>query len=87
MISKNAVLLHFGVNSLSAIKDEDLIGLAEEGRLGECTMWAAAKGWAFSNKKSLADHIRKAIEMGKDLRVSFIEGELYEEDQVIIEFV
>ena len=87
MISKNVVLSRFGVDSLSAIKDEDLIEFAEMGELGEYTMWAAVRCWMFHSKKSLADHIRKAIEIGKDLRVSFIEGELYEEDQVIIEFV
>jgi len=86
-MKKNDFLSHFGVETLSAIKDEDLIELAEEGKLGIHTMWAAVKSWAFPNKKVLADHIRKAIEMEKELRVSFLEGELYSEDQVTIEFV
>ena len=87
IMKKNDILSHFGVESLSAIKDEDLIEFAEEGKLGEYTMWSAVGSWMFPNKKALADHIRKAIEMEKELRTSFIDGEWYCKDQVIIEFV
>ena len=85
-MKKIDILSHFGVESLSAIKDEDLIELAEEGKLGEYTMWSAVGSWMFPNKKALADHIRKAIEMEKELRTSFIDGELHGKDQVIIKF-
>lgn len=87
MIKKNEILTRFGVDSLSSIKDEDLIKMAEMGEFGQNTKWSAVKSWAFPNKKVLADHIRKAIETGKELRVLVTEGELYSEDQVIVEYV
>ena len=84
MIKKNEILKKFKVDSLSEIKDKDLISLAEEGELGSDTMYSAAKKWAFPNIHALAEFIREAINMEKELRVVITEGEFFSEDEIDI---
>lgn len=87
MIKKNDILKRFKVERLSLIKDADLIRLAKNGELGRDTMWSALKIWAFPSEAKFVEHLRTAIESGKELRVTFSEGEHLSENKVIVEYV
>lgn len=86
-MKKKDVLDYCNVSSLKEIDDEKLLQLAEEGNLGRETKWSALKVWAFKSKSDCAEHIRKALDLGKELRVVIIEGELQSKDQIEIEYV
>lgn len=86
-MKKKDVLDYYSVSSLKEIDDEKLLKLAKEGNLGRETKWAALKVWAFKSKSDCAEHIRKALELGKELRVGIMEGEHMSEDRTEIEYV
>jgi len=73
-INKSDILNMFGVASLSDVRDEDLIKLAEDGKLGHQTRYAATTSRAFSDTHALVDKIREAVENGKELCVVYFEG-------------
>lgn len=85
-MEKKSVLKHFGVSSLSSIKDEEIIDFAKSGKLGELTMWSAIRGWTFSDSHELAECIRKAVSQEKELVVTFLDGEGVSEDRVEISY-
>mgnify|MGYP006873071587 CR=1 FL=1 len=86
-MKKKDVLDYCNVSSLKEIDDEKLLTLAEDGLLGRETKWAALRVWAFESKRDCAEHIRKALDLGKELRVSISEGEYMSKDQITIEYV
>lgn len=68
MVSKEEIFEIYGVESLSEISDNELILFALSEKLGSGTMWTACNPWMFRDEHDLANHIRKAIELGKELR-------------------
>ena len=86
MKKKEGLLKVYNVDSLSAIADDEILMLAQLGELGLITQSASCKVWAFKSEHELAEHIRKALELGKELSVSFGWGEFYGPDKITVEF-
>ena len=69
------------------IEDEKIIDLAKRGKLGNHTRWSAIKVWAFSDKHELAEHLREALRIGKELVMVFIDSGGVSEDRVEINYL
>lgn len=74
-MNKKELLKHFNVSSLADISDKDLIGLARNGNFGTETKDSVCVSWAYDSKHDLAEHIRIALEKGKQLRTCVYGGE------------
>lgn len=74
-MNKKELLKHFNVSSLADISDEDLIKLASKGNFGIETKYSVCASWAYDSKHDLAEHIRIALEKGKQLRTCVYGGE------------
>lgn len=86
-MNKKELLNHFNVRKLADISDKSLIKLASDGSLGVYNEISASTLWAYDSEHDLAEHIRKALEKGKQVRTSIIEGEHYCPDKIEIDYV
>ena len=86
-MNKKELLIQFNANDLADISDKNLINLAIIGKFGRNTQSSACKSWAFDSEHDLAEHIRTALEKGKQLRTCITEGEHYCPDKIEIDYV
>lgn len=86
-MNKKELLKHFNVSSLADVSDQDLIKLAREGKLGEETMYSLWDLWMFKSEHDFAEHVRIALEKGKQLRTGFCDGEGVCPDKIEIDYV
>ena len=86
-MNKKEVLEHFGVSKLADISDNDLIKLAKDGKFGRITECSAHSLWIFESNHDFAEHVRKALEKGKQLQACFYDGEGLLPNEIDINYV
>ena len=88
-MTKEEIFKQFNVKSLEEVSDSEIIKLALDEKLGQWTAVSARSGsWCFETEKELADHIRKAVSIGKDIRVQYEWSEGYlGGDKIVVDFI
>lgn len=86
-MNKKELLKHFNVSRLAEISDKNLIKPASEGKLGRDTKWSALSLWAYDSEHEFTEHVRNALEKGKQVRTYIIEGEHHCPDKIEIDYV
>lgn len=86
-MNKKELLEYYNVSKLADISDKEIISKASEGLLGRDTKWSVMTLWAFDSEHDFAEHVRTALEKGKQVRTYIIEGENYCPDKIEIDYV